>query len=40
MEIIEIVVHILCISVGAVIGYILGNILWHYIEKILDKYWG
>lgn len=38
--IIEIVVHMLCISTGVVIGYILANILWHYIEKILNKYWG
>ena len=37
--IIEIVMQILCISIGAVIGYIVGNILWYYIEKILNKYW-
>lgn len=37
--IIEIVVHILCISVGVLTGYILANILWHYIEKFLNKHW-
>lgn len=40
MEIIRVIMHILCISAGVLIGYIVANILWYYIEKILNKYWG
>lgn len=40
MKIIEMVVQILCISVGVVTGYILAHILWYYIEKFLNKLWG
>ena len=37
--IIEIAVHILCISIGVVIGFTLAYVLWYYIEKFLNKHW-
>lgn len=34
----QIIIQILCISIGCVIGCIIGHILWVYvIEKILNK---
>lgn len=34
----KIIEMVLYVSAGVVTGYILANIIWHYIEKFLNKH--